>query len=201
VPPAIIDNPILNSPYIAPGRHWVRDESGIPTGIDAEGRRRSEFIVPVPPSRHKTAIQGDLHLEDEYGQRKPNDYINEIRSKVDAWRRLGDAGLRRTVTPVTARLLKHWRDPTRDRRLFFCQLEAAETAIWLAEVAPRSESDRLRALNADTNLDLFRIALKLATGAALLHGSAEGRTDPIPVSPQAIRTEIGRPSSCMRFKT
>jgi type III restriction enzyme len=107
VPPAIIDNPILNSPYIGPGRHWVLDENGIPTGVHAEGRRRSEFIVPVPPSRHKTKTQGDLDLEDEYGQRKSNDYINEIRAKVDAWRSLGDAGLRRTVTPVTARLLKH----------------------------------------------------------------------------------------------
>ncbi len=163
--PAIIDNPILNSPYIGPGRHWVLDDNGIPTGIHAEGRRRSEFIVPVPPSKHKTKTQGDLDLEDEYGQRKPNDYINAIRAKVDSWRSLGDAGLRKTVTPVTARLLKHWRDPTRTRRLFFCQIEAAETAIWLAEVAPKVESDRLRDLNAESNPDLFRIAFKLATGA------------------------------------
>ena len=28
-----------------------------------------------------------------------------------------------------------------------------------------------------------------------------GRTNPIPIGPQAIRTEIGRPSSSMRFKT
>nr|WP_294512003.1 DEAD/DEAH box helicase family protein [uncultured Rhodopila sp.] len=163
MPPTVIDNPILNSPYLAPARHWVLDEKGIPTGVDADGRRRSEFIVPVPPSKHQT--QGDLDLDDEYGQRKPNDYINEIRSKVDAWRRLGDAGLSKTVTPVTARLLKHWRDPARGRRLFFCQIEAVETAIWLAEVAPAAEAVRLRGYNAGSNPDLYRIAFKLATGA------------------------------------
>ncbi|MBV8589866.1 MAG: DEAD/DEAH box helicase family protein [Acetobacteraceae bacterium] len=71
----------------------------------------------------------------------------------------------RTVTPVTARRLRHWHDPERRRRLFFCQIEAVETAIWLAEVAPKSEIERLKTLNGDANPDLFRIALKLATGA------------------------------------
>lgn len=104
-------------------------------------------------------------MEEDYGERKPNDYINEIRGKVAAWRGLGAAGLRASVTPVTARLLEHWRDPARTRKLFFCQIEAAETAIWLAEVAPRAELDRLRELNAAANPDLLRIALKLATGA------------------------------------
>ncbi|HPC65028.1 MAG TPA: DEAD/DEAH box helicase family protein, partial [Anaerohalosphaeraceae bacterium] len=33
---------------------------------------------------------------------------------------------------------EHWRDPERNQRLFFCQLEAVETLIWLTE-APESE--------------------------------------------------------------
>jgi type III restriction enzyme len=165
VPGAVINNPILNSPFAEPTRHWILDENGIPTGLPAEGRRRSEFVVPVPPPKHKMKAQGQLELEDEYGLRKPNDYINEIRTKVGAWRALGEAGLRSTVTPVTARLLQHWRDPERGRRLFFCQIEAAETAIWLAEVASKTELERLRTLNAEANPDLFRISFKLATGA------------------------------------
>lgn len=164
-PTAVIDNPILNSPFAEPSRHWVLDENGIPTGVPADGRRRSEFVVPVPPPKHKVKTQASLDLEDEYGLRKPNDYINEIRSKVGAWRSLGEAGLRSAVTPVTARLLRHWRDPERTRKLFFCQIEAAETAIWLAEVAPRSEIERLRTMNAEANPDLVRVASKLATGA------------------------------------
>jgi type III restriction enzyme len=133
----VIDNPILNSPFAEPTRHWMLDENGIPMGFPAEGRRRSEFVAPVPPPKHRVKDQGSLDLEDNFGQRKPNDYINEIRSKVAAWRALGPAGLRSTVTPVTTRLLQHWRDPARQRRFFFCQIEAAETAIWLTEVAPK----------------------------------------------------------------
>lgn len=161
---AVIDNPILNSPFAEPSRHWELDENGIPTGSPAPGRRRSEFVVPVPPPKHKVRAQASLDLEDEYGKRQPNDYINEIRAKVAQWRSLGDQGLR-PLTPVTARLLRHWREQGRTRPLFFCQVEAAETAIWLIEVAPRSEIERLRTLNAEANPDLLRIAFKLATGA------------------------------------
>jgi type III restriction enzyme len=164
MPAAIIDNPILNSPFAEPSSHWELDENGIPTGIVANGRRRSEFIVPVPPPKHKVAAQASLGLEDEYGKRQANDYINEIRGKVTQWRTLGEQGLR-PLTSITIRLLRHWRELGRTRPLFFCQLEAIETAIWLAEVAPRSEIDRLHTLNAEANPDLLRIAFKLATGA------------------------------------
>ena len=160
----VIDNPILNSPFAEPSRHWELDENGIPTGTPASGRRRSEFIVPVPPPKHKVKAQTTLDLEDEYGKRQPNDYINEIRTKVAQWRSLGEQGLR-PVTPVTARLLGHWREQGRARPLFFCQVEAVETAIWLTEVAPRAETERLRTLNSEANPELLRVAFKLATGA------------------------------------
>ena len=67
----VIDNPILNSPFAEPTRHWVLDENGIPTGVAADGRRRSEYIVPVPPPRHRVNKQAELGLEDAYGERKP----------------------------------------------------------------------------------------------------------------------------------
>src|SRR5690606_31517839 len=76
------------------------------------------------------------------------------------------------VTPETARLLKHWRHHKFSGiRPFFCQLEAAETAIWLTEVAPRAGKSGQRFLehltnaNKDANPELMRLALKLATGA------------------------------------
>ena len=37
VPATVIDNPILNSPFAEPARHWLLDDNGIPT----EGRRRA----------------------------------------------------------------------------------------------------------------------------------------------------------------
>jgi len=45
----------------------VLDENGIPTGFPAEGRRRSEFVVPVPPPKHRVKDQGSLDLEDNFG--------------------------------------------------------------------------------------------------------------------------------------
>lgn len=56
-------------------------------------------------------------------------------------------------------------------RPFFCQVEAAETGIWLVEVAPnagkigKSFIDHLLNANNDANPELFRLALKLATSA------------------------------------
>lgn len=56
-------------------------------------------------------------------------------------------------------------------RPFFCQVEAAETAIWLTEVAPQLGKngerflDHLDKASNDANPGLLRLALKLATGA------------------------------------
>jgi hypothetical protein len=50
------DHPILNSPYASPPRHWELDESGQPTQMILETRRRAEFITPIPkPKKRKTA--------------------------------------------------------------------------------------------------------------------------------------------------
>ena len=75
------------------------------------------------------------------------------------------------VTPTTQRLLEHWRSPNfSGQRPFFCQIEAVETLIWLTEVARsrRQYANLWRAIdaaNAEANPELFRIALKMATGA------------------------------------
>ncbi len=74
------------------------------------------------------------------------------------------------VTPATQRLLTHWRHhPFQTVRPFFCQVEAVETAIWLTEVARRGPHDKFRkhlqGANEWANPDLFRIALKMATGS------------------------------------
>jgi len=69
------------------------------------------------------------------------------------------------VTPETQRLLLHWRDKYRERKLFFCQREAVETLIWLTEVDPKRFRRDIEAANADANPGLFRLACKMATGA------------------------------------
>ena len=170
------DRPILNSPYEYPSRHWELDESGQPTSHILDRRRRVSFITPIPRPKkrgqHEMVFDAAAQaLEKEGQQYELMEVINELRRRVDAWRSIPDSG-RWRVTPETARLLKHWRSHRfADIRPFFCQVEAAETAIWLTEVAPglgnegRRFLDHLAAANEQANPGLARLALKLATGA------------------------------------
>lgn len=169
--------PILNSPYEVPTRHHALSENGEPLDHPPiEGRRRSEYIAPVPKSRRskegaKKQASLDLDQQDAGAARyNLSKLINEIRGHVETWRKLpnpNDWG----VTPTTQRLLQHWRSSSfSGPRPFFCQVEAVETAIWLAEVARNRKQyahiyRHLEEANRDANPDLFRIALKLATGA------------------------------------
>jgi type III restriction enzyme len=172
------DHPILNSPYECPERHWELDEHGQPTQKILEARRRAEFITPIPkPKKRKRAAAQEAFVFDEAKglstkaqQYDPTSIINEVRRYVDIWRKLTNPN-QWQVTPETARLLQHWRHHNFSAiRPFFCQVEAAETAIWLTEVAPQSANGRrilehLASANRDANPQLMRFALKLATGA------------------------------------
>jgi type III restriction enzyme len=59
--------------------------------------------------------------------------VNDIRRRVALWRKGGYV----SVTSTTARLIAYWTDPNREKKLFFCQNEALETAIYIAEVAKK----------------------------------------------------------------
>ena len=175
--PSFFERPILNSPYDYPRRHWELDDNRQPTNRQMESRREASFITPVPKPRKRRRDQGQLALDAEAAavdtakqQYQLAHVINGVRRQVDAWRELPEAQWR--VTAETARLLKHWRHHEFAAiRPFFCQLEAAETAIWLTEVAPRSGREaagfleHLQSANEQANPGLSRLALKLATGA------------------------------------
>ena len=171
--------PIINSPYEYPTRHWELDAEGQPTHQLIDRRRRAEFVTPIPKARKRKApgTQDALEFGDRTGvatkaqQYDPTPIINELRSHVDRWRALPSPGDWQ-VTPETARLLRHWRHHRFGGvQPFFCQIEAVETLIWLTEVAPRRGRrertflDHLEAANAGANPGLSRLALKLATGA------------------------------------
>ena len=174
------DEPILNSPYEKPDQHWEL-KYGVPTDNIVQHRRPSEHIVPVPPSqaqstqpRMSLGVSGISTEEQEYD---PTPIINDIRRRVDRWRSIPDRK-KWGVTPETARLLEHWRSHEHiGLRPFFCQVEAAETIIWLTEVAKvlpvgerrpdrefRGIFDHIRGANKGANPELLRVALKMATG-------------------------------------
>ncbi|MFO7633469.1 MAG: hypothetical protein R6W76_13070 [Caldilinea sp.] len=50
----IIENPVLNSPYVEPKQHFCFDDHGITDEIVA-GRRRSSYFVPIARPRKKGA--------------------------------------------------------------------------------------------------------------------------------------------------
>lgn len=160
--PGAIANPVINSPFREPDRHF-RVADGQVTG-DVEPRRRpSEFFVPVAKPR-KASPQ--LALQFGGGARQqPNEIVNEIRGAVGRWRQQGYPH----TTSVTRDLLAHWRAEDRERPLFFCQVEAAETAIYLVEAAEKlgdtKALNQIRADNARLNDSLPRLAFKMATGS------------------------------------
>jgi hypothetical protein len=171
------EQPVLNSPYDYPVRHWELDSQGQPTRQIIENRRRAEFITPIPQPRKRKAkdhaalvFDEGKGLSTEKQQYDPTSIINELRYQVDQWRSWPNPNDWQ-VEPETQRLLQHWRHHKFSGvRPFFCQLEAVETAIWLTEVAPKLGKSGKRFLehlanaNHDANPDLMRLALKLATG-------------------------------------
>ena len=163
VRPGPIDNPVINSPFVEPT-------------ASLQGRRRpgggrhraappavSEFFVPVAKPK-KSAAQLAL----EFGVRRassPTRSSTRSARRSARWRLQGYPH----TTPITKELLAHWRAEDRDRRLFFCQIEAAETAIYLTEAADKLGDTKalnvIRAENARLNDGLPRLAFKMATGS------------------------------------
>jgi type III restriction enzyme len=159
---AAIENPVINSPFVEPKRHFVLVD-GQPNGQIEERRRSSEFFVPVAQPRKRNTQM----TIDQFGmiKQQPNEIVNEIRQAVARWRQQDYPH----TTSVTKDLLAYWRDEDRQRRLFFCQIEAAETAIYLTEAAERSADtnalNQIRAENSARNGGLPRLAFKMATGS------------------------------------
>ncbi|MBN3034811.1 MAG: DEAD/DEAH box helicase family protein [Bacteroidales bacterium] len=171
------ENPILNSPYEKPVYHYATMADGPEKGsLDysriVTGRRlfNPEQEGQAIPSR----VTGQMTLtevndyEREYGQH----LINLTRKEISLWRSGGYPG----TTRVTKELLQFWfNNPDRHavRQLFFAQREAVETAIWLNEVAGKTNSGQnilnkllegQQTAGNNRELQLPRIAFKMATG-------------------------------------
>ncbi len=163
MPDVVIENPILNSPFAEPTRHFRFTDDGITDEIVEERRLAGYFIpIPQPKKRGKQLAIDTQWTQDRF---KEAEFINRVRARVKVWRQQRWPG----VTNTTARLLEHWSSTGRERRLFFCQIEALETAIYLAEVADKQGdawiANSLREANELANPGLYRIAIKMATGS------------------------------------
>ena len=163
-----VENPILCRPYEEPCKYWQYDlETGKADPVP--GRRPAGHWFRDTPTAQ--AQQRRLFTEESWEELP---YVNSLREDVRRWHRSGY----RNATNTTRKLLRHWRREDLPRRLFFCQIEAVETIIYLAEIRmgdkrtsfnPRFLDDDLGRL-VDAPLDprmppLTRMGCKMATGS------------------------------------
>jgi type III restriction enzyme len=162
MPQTVIENPILNSPDHEPARHFRFDANNEITNIIDAGRRGSSYFLPIATPKKKAAPGLFDTIEEKKAE---SGHVNRIRQLVKTWRDLGWPD----ITPVTRVLFEHWHAEDRFRRLFFCQLEAVETLIFITEVAKQTKYGHdwiekyLRDKAEEAGTDLFRVACKMAT--------------------------------------
>ena len=146
---ATIDQLIISSPYDEPKEHWKYDRE-TRRFTREPGRRPAGYVRASDASKSF----------DDPGEFVELPLVNKIRPRVDAWRTADYPG----ASGITRRLLKHWRDAEQreGKRFFFCQLEAIETLMWLAE-AP--ESDRVGIKVPGDSGEFTRLCSKMATGS------------------------------------
>src|SRR5438445_4461761 len=167
IPSQPVDNPIICNPYKEPSEHWVYDTV---TGEASPfpGRRPASYWYKTTKS---APGQGVLFAEE---QRDELPLVNALREDVKRWR----ASTYEGATNVTKDLLRHWWREDRYLRLFFCQLEAAETIIFLMEIRRAGKHVRFTPKFTDADLPklvdvplesgllpLTRYGCKMATGS------------------------------------
>jgi type III restriction enzyme len=165
------NNPILNNPYEPPQLHYATDakDGSLNYNDKRKGRRIFTRQTQVIPTKQ---IQASLlELNDTASYEDLNHIINLLRKEVGDWREKGYPD----VTRVSQTLLTYWfKNPEREitKYLFFAQQEAIETAIWLNEVAEKTnpgnniltQLQNSWAITPDASKILPRIGFKMATG-------------------------------------
>ncbi len=132
IPIQPVENPILCSPYRKPDQHWLYDTTGVPT--KTPGRRPASYWFKS--ERSGSAQQQMSFLAEE--QRDDLPLVNALRDDVQRWRE----SKWENASETTKKLLRHWSREDRGRRLFFCQVEAVETIIYLKEILALGKKPR-----------------------------------------------------------
>lgn len=157
-----VEQPIISSPYAEPEEYWYIQAGEAPRRLD--GRRPSFVFRPRNQREEWDLSDGTLARMPRYESAYEMVLVNRLREKVGEWRDAGYPG----VTRTSLELLRWWRRDGREHRLFFAQLEAAETIIFLNE----ARADFLQGIEvprdepASEEAPAFRrYACKMATGA------------------------------------
>jgi len=160
-----VSEPIQNSPFEKPSRYWYIQEGEEPQLREG---RRPPVIFPPRDQKEEWTETALLRRSKEYPAGYELALVRLIRERTDAWRGQDYPG----VTRTTLELLQWWRREGREKRLFFAQLEAAESIIFLTEARadflqgisiPRDEPSDER--KAEGFRGFLRYACKMATGS------------------------------------
>lgn len=140
VAPNEVESPIINSPFSEPAQHWQIEKGKQP--VQATGRRPASYFYRVPESsgrgrksKKQLSLEGDLGI----GQQEDLPLVNWLRGRVKEWRNGKLTGIPYDgASNITKELFALWRgdETLRRQRLFFAQIEAAETIIFLVEANP-----------------------------------------------------------------
>jgi len=141
-----VDNPIINEPFREPTQYYAYEGGA---ALLKEHRRPAGYYF-----RPRTRVVMGAVAEEQF---VPLEAVNEIRRRVGQWRDNDYPG----VTGITRQLLRYWTRESRERRLFFCQREAAETIIWLIESPPAARAG----IDISPDDELRRYCCKMATGS------------------------------------
>ncbi len=152
-----VEQPILNRPFDEPSRHWYIREGESP--LQRPGRRPPIIFPPRDQRQSWSPNPAVLRPATAYPGAFEMVLVALIRQRLSAWRDAGYPGASRT----TLELIQHWTREGRQTRLFFAQLEAALTVIFLAE----ARGDLLQGVNVprEDAGTFLRYACKMATGA------------------------------------
>jgi type III restriction enzyme len=150
-----VEEPILNGPFDEPVEYWQIAEGHAPER--KLGRRPAGYFYrdpKAPPPEPGAPARGAWVVLE---------LVNLVRARLAQWRESGYAGATRT----TRQLVDYWRRDGRRQPLFFAQIEAAETVVFLTE----GRSDLLQGVDVPPELvpdgvEAFRrYACKMATGS------------------------------------
>jgi len=160
-----VSEPIINPPYEKPNCYWYIQEGEEPQR--REGRRPPIVFPPRDQKEPWTLDEKILRPSKEYPAGHELALVSLIRERLEAWQTAGYPG----VTRTTDELLRYWTREGREKRLFYAQLEAAQTIIFLTEAradflqgisVPRDEPSDDRKQEGYTSFP--RYACKVATG-------------------------------------
>lgn len=166
-----VETPVINSPFREPTEYWHIRQGETP--VRTPGRRRA-FVFQPPEQREEwdladgTLAKVPAGQEGAYaGRTYDMVLVNRIRERVKSWRDAGYPGATRTSHDLIA----WWTRDGQEYPLFFAQIEAALTIIFLKEarqdllqgiVVP---AEQVSVDTSDATRSFERLACKMATGA------------------------------------